>query len=119
MTEHQPQPGTELCRLDEIADGTGRVFTWGSGKDAYSVVVVRRGETASAFVNVCPHFHIPLDHHGTVTTFGEFVLCSHHYAAFRADDGYCVEGPCEDAALTAVPLVLEHGCVRLGLASER
>jgi nitrite reductase/ring-hydroxylating ferredoxin subunit len=108
-----PEPGTELCALDELADGAGRAFSWGAGKDAFGVIVLRRGDVVTGFANICPHFGIPLDHLGKVTTFREFVLCSHHYAAFRAADGYCVEGPCEGASLTPMPLSVERGRIRI------
>jgi nitrite reductase/ring-hydroxylating ferredoxin subunit len=110
----QPEPGTDLCGVDEIADGKGRVFTWGNGKESHGIIVLRWAGAVCGYVNVCPHFQIPLDHRGAVTTFAEFVLCSQHYAAFRITDGVCVEGPCEGAALTAVPLERTGGRVRFG-----
>ncbi len=113
MTE-LPEPGTDLCALDELPDGSGRVFSWGQGKRAFGVVVLRQGERVTAYVNSCPHFQIPLDHRSTVTVFREFVLCSHHYAAFRVADGFCVEGPCEGGALTPVAIAVEGGRIRLG-----
>jgi nitrite reductase/ring-hydroxylating ferredoxin subunit len=109
-----PAPGTRLCALEDILDGKGRVFTWGSGKNAFGMIVLRRGDAVSAFVNICPHFRIPLDGLGRLTTFREFVLCSHHYAAFRSEDGYCVEGPCEGASLDSMPVVVEHGIISIG-----
>jgi nitrite reductase/ring-hydroxylating ferredoxin subunit len=114
LTENVPPPGTELCAIDELPDGKGRAFTWGTGKDAFGVIVLRRGTDVSAFINCCPHFRIPLDHLTKVTTFREFVLCSHHYAAFRFSDGYCVEGPCEGSSLTRMPIAVEGDRVRIG-----
>jgi len=108
-----PGPGTDLCGLDELPDGSGRVFTWGSGKTSIGVVVLRQGDHVTAYLNSCPHFQIPLDHRSHVTMFREFVLCSHHYAAFRASDGYCVEGPCEGGALTPVGIAVADGRIRL------
>jgi nitrite reductase/ring-hydroxylating ferredoxin subunit len=108
-----PPPGTDLCALDDLPVGSGRVFTWGSGKMATGVLVVRDGERVTAYVNRCPHFSIPLDHAARVTVFREYVLCSHHYAAFRMSDGYCVEGPCAGGALTPVPINVADGRIRL------
>jgi nitrite reductase/ring-hydroxylating ferredoxin subunit len=109
-----PGPGTDLCALDELPADTGRVFTWGSGKTATGVIVLRAGDRVTAYVNRCPHFSIPLDHATHVAVFREYVLCSHHYAAFRMSDGYCVEGPCEGATLTPVAIVITDGRIRLG-----
>ncbi len=114
MTENIPVTGTAVCDVDALPDGQGRAFTWGSGKAAFSVIVLRAGDAVNAFVNHCPHFGIPLDHNGRVTTFrSEYVLCSHHYAAFRFGDGHCVEGPCEGAALTRMPIDIVDGSVRI------
>lgn len=114
MTPNVPLPGTELCSVDALTDGRGRTFTWGSGKDAFSVIVLRAGDAVNAYVNSCPHFGIPLDYQTRVTTFrSEFVLCSHHYAAFRFSDGHCVEGPCEGAELTRMPIEIVDGRVRI------
>jgi nitrite reductase/ring-hydroxylating ferredoxin subunit len=99
--------------LEELADGKGRSFSWGAGKDAYGVIVVRRGDDAIAFVNRCPHFQVPLAHRETVTTFRDFILCNQHYAAFRFADGYCVEGPCQGASLTRVPIDIDRGRIRI------
>jgi nitrite reductase/ring-hydroxylating ferredoxin subunit len=103
--------------LDELPDGKGRAFTWGAGKQAYGIIVLRLGDAVTAFVNTCPHFQIPLDHAAKITTFREFVLCSHHYAAFRMSDGYCVEGPCEGATLTPVPIAVDDGCISIASRS--
>jgi nitrite reductase/ring-hydroxylating ferredoxin subunit len=108
-----PEPGTELCALDELPANSGRVFTWGSGKTATGVIVLRDGDRVTAYVNRCPHFSIPLDSGTRVTVFEAYVLCSHHYAAFRMSDGYCVEGPCAGGALTPVAIAVTNGRIRL------
>jgi nitrite reductase/ring-hydroxylating ferredoxin subunit len=48
-----------------------------------------------------------------IKTFRKHVLCVNHYAAFRFDDGYCVEGPCLGASLDAVAVSVSDGRVRL------
>jgi nitrite reductase/ring-hydroxylating ferredoxin subunit len=40
-------------------------------------------------------------------------MCAHHSAMFRFEDGACVDGPCLGARLTAVPIRIENGMVRL------
>lgn len=113
MTENAPAPGTPLCTLEELPDGAGRVFSGDAGGQSCGIIVLRRADAVTAFVNSCPHFQIPLDHNANLTTLREFVICSHHDAAFRMSDGYCVEGPCEGAALTPVPIAIDRGCIRI------
>jgi len=110
---------TDLCAVDDIPPGAGRVFAFGEGKDARGVVVLREsaGDAVTAYVNLCPHFWIPLHVHATPTTFRDHVLCATHYAAFRFSDGLCVEGPCEGSSLGAVPFEIRDGRVAVNLES--
>jgi nitrite reductase/ring-hydroxylating ferredoxin subunit len=60
------------------------------------VIVLRRGETLWAYVNRCPHFSVGLDFEpGEFATYdGAVLMCAHHSAMFRYEDGYCFDGPC-------------------------
>ena len=91
-----------LCILDDVPDGGGL-------EAAAEVVVVRRGDNAWAYRNVCPHFSIPLNYEpNTFCAYGgELLMCAHHSAMFRFDDGVCVDGPCLGARLTSVPIRIE------------
>jgi nitrite reductase/ring-hydroxylating ferredoxin subunit len=103
-----------LCRLEAVPDGGAHVFdashTGGTG-----VVVVRRGLDAWAYLNRCPHFSVCLDYEpGEVLTYdGEVLMCAHHSALFRFEDGRCIEGPCAGAALTPVAIRVVDGEVRI------
>jgi nitrite reductase/ring-hydroxylating ferredoxin subunit len=61
-----------------------------------------------AYLNTCRHEALALDF-GDAHFFDEpydALVCCHHGARYRPDDGVCVAGPCEGARLT--PLVLEE-----------
>lgn len=100
-----------LCRLDAVPDGGACVADAGLADD---VVIVRRGRQAWAYINRCPHFSVCLDYEpGDVLTYGGKVLmCAHHSALFRFEDGQCIEGPCTGAALTPVAIRIVDGEVR-------
>jgi nitrite reductase/ring-hydroxylating ferredoxin subunit len=112
----EQQPGY-LCALDDIPDGgaleiplrevNGQVGGQASGP---GIVVLRRGDDAWAYRNVCPHFSIPLNYEpNTFWAYdAELLMCAHHSAMFRFEDGMCVDGPCEGAALTPVPIRIER-----------
>jgi nitrite reductase/ring-hydroxylating ferredoxin subunit len=93
-----------LCRRADIPDGGARVFDISGA--AKQVVVVRRGERVWAYVNRCPHFSVPLDFDpGEIACYrGQVLMCAHHSALFRFEDGHCIEGPCTGAALDPVPI---------------
>jgi nitrite reductase/ring-hydroxylating ferredoxin subunit len=102
---------TVLCPLDDIPDGGGKEIACGAGGPGEApIVVLRRGDQAWAYRNVCPHFSIPLNYEpDTFWTYeAEHLMCAHHSAMFRFEDGVCVDGPCLGAALTRVPVRIEQ-----------
>ena len=55
------RPGEAMCRLDELADPAAKAFTlkFPDGEEV-EIFVVRRGESAFAYLNECPHQAYPL-----------------------------------------------------------
>lgn len=98
-----------LCTLDDIPDG-GAIEVASADPHTPGIVVLRRGEHAWAYRNLCPHFSIPLNYEpNTFWAYdAELVMCAHHSAMFRFEDGFCVDGPCEGAALTKVAIRIEQ-----------
>ncbi|MGS1108561.1 Rieske (2Fe-2S) protein [Achromobacter anxifer] len=101
--------GAALCRVEDIPDGgslTVRI-------DARPVILLRRGATVWGYQNRCPHFSVTLDAaHGAVLTYeAQVLMCAHHSALFRFEDGLCIEGPCQGAALDPQPLCVAAGQV--------
>jgi nitrite reductase/ring-hydroxylating ferredoxin subunit len=103
-----PARGSALGKRDDIPDGSGREVAFGEGKDAFRVLLLRRGETVWGYLNVCPHFSIPLNYEPQkfLTFDGEVLMCAHHTAFFHFEDGQCFDGPCEGARLTPVEIVV-------------
>ena len=105
-----PLAGAPLCRLAEIADGQGRGFILGEGADQLALFVVRKGEEAYAYLNVCPHQGTPLDWGGFdgegrfVSADSGNILCATHGAQFAVRDGRCLAGPCLGKRLRPVRL---------------
>ncbi|CAB3778345.1 hypothetical protein LMG28614_00596 [Paraburkholderia ultramafica] len=92
----------QLCRLTDVPDGGARVIDVSPG-DA-PIVVVRRGAQVWAYANRCPHFSVPLDFEpGEISCYrAQVLMCAHHSALFRFEDGHCIEGPCAGASLDAM-----------------
>ena len=113
MSATNPAPlHAYLCALDDVPDGGGLEIP-PAYAGAPGIVVLRRCDEAWAYRNVCPHFSIPLNYEpNTFWTYdAEWVMCAHHSAMFRFEDGACVDGPCEGAALTPVVIRIERGQV--------
>ena len=96
-----------LCRFADIPDGGAKVIDEAS--EERPVIVVRRGEQVWAYVNRCPHFSVPLDFQpGVVSCYrSQVLMCAHHSALFRFEDGLCIDGPCTGSALEAVPVTVD------------
>jgi nitrite reductase/ring-hydroxylating ferredoxin subunit len=77
------------------------------------VIVLRRGKSVWGYVNRCPHFSVELDFEpGEFATYdGKVLICAHHSALFRFEDGYCIEGPCQGQRLDRVALRVQGGRV--------
>ena len=102
-------PARRLCRIADIPDG-GALALAGPGRP---LVLVRRGDAVWGYADRCPHFSVPLAATpGVVLTYeSEVIMCAHHSALFRFEDGHCIEGPCQGAALDRQALRIEDGCV--------
>lgn len=100
-----------LCALADLADGQALPFEAGDAADPLPIIVARRGDTVHAYLNRCPHFQIPLNVGRGINTFRHHLLCANHYAVFRFEDGYCIDGPCMGSSLTAVPIEISAGRV--------
>lgn len=111
-------PGTVLAPLADIPDGKGKEFVFGRGKSAFSMFVVRRGTEVWGYLNICPHFSLPLNYRAGEFTNddGTLIRCSMHFAEFRIEDGYCVAGAAESCFLDPVPVEVVEGQVRIRAA---
>jgi nitrite reductase/ring-hydroxylating ferredoxin subunit len=113
MDPQPPGPGTALCRFDEIPDGEGREFVFGTGMGAWRGFVVRRGGDVFGYVNECPHHFVPLNDREDrfVTWDHQWIICSAHAAVFRYDDGHCEDGPCKGRGLIPWAVVVRDGAI--------
>ncbi|BAU74286.1 Rieske (2Fe-2S) protein [Metapseudomonas furukawaii] len=106
---------SRLCDLHAIADGGALALQAEVGGRPEPLVLVRRGDQVWAYRNRCPHFSVGLDYRpGEFSTYrGQVLMCAHHSALFRFEDGQCIEGPCEGSRLEAVPVRVLEGRVML------
>ena len=104
-----------LCSVEDIPDGgaKGLSVEWAGRPQA--LVAVRQGPKVWLYRNCCPHFSVPLDYHpGEFCTYKQqLIMCAHHSAMFRFEDGVCVDGPCAGAKLEPVACHVQEGQVVL------
>ena len=110
-----PAIGTIICTLDELDNPGAHGFTFGSGSNAFNLFIVRKGESAFAYVNECPHAFLPLNRitKKFLTLDEEKILCAAHAASFQIEDGLCTGGPCAGKALLSVPLSHTDGVLSI------
>ncbi|WP_397448915.1 Rieske (2Fe-2S) protein [Pseudomonas sp. NA-150] len=102
-----------LCQLDDIADGGALGLPEQQRLHPAGLIAVRRGDEAWVYVNRCPHFSVPLNFQPqTFCTYrSKILMCAHHSAMFRFEDGQCVDGPCKGAQLEQVAVRVVEGTV--------
>lgn len=104
-----PLPGSKLGRLEEIPNYGGKEYVFGLGKSAFSMFVIRRDQQVWGYLNICPHYSLPLNYRKEefVNEDGSLIRCSMHFAEFRVEDGQCVAGAAEGCTLEPVPVIIK------------
>lgn len=110
-----PAPGSRICALEEVADGTAAMFNLGTEAPAFPLLVLRSGDEVFGYLNRCTHLGLPLAKQPQHLYFEahEHVLCNVHYARYGWRDGRCISGECAGESLIAVPLAVIDGQVIL------
>ncbi len=115
---HAPKPGHVLCNQSDIEDPGVKEFRFGPENKAFSMIVARKGDMFYGYVNVCPHFQIPLNSPAVPEKFlcvnKQHLKCAHHMALFEVDTGLCIEGPPEKDLLIKIPLITKGDGVAIG-----
>lgn len=108
---------TRLCSLDDIENGDSIGLIAEIDGLRTSLIVVRQGEQAFVYVNVCPHTGAPLDFEpGQFMNFDRaFIMCAMHGALFNIHDGFCIQGPCVGKSLTPIASEVREGQVWLAV----
>ena len=108
-----------LLAVADIPDGGAREVEACVDGIEESLILVREGERAAAFLNVCPHAGRRLD-----WSPGQFLIdqgrlvCAVHGASFERMTGVCVAGPCRGNALRPVAVVERDGWLSLDAAAS-
>lgn len=117
MTEDgsiQADAGARLVALADIPEGSACEATAVVDGVAESVILVRAGDAAKAWLNVCPHAGRRLDWSpGNFLIDQGRLVCAAHGASFERMTGLCVGGPCRGSSLREVPVSVDAGWVVL------
>ncbi|MGB0957082.1 MAG: Rieske (2Fe-2S) protein [Litorivicinus sp.] len=99
----------KLVDMDTLTPGIARGFRARGG----TVILVRDGETVSAFRDSCPHLGVDLawNPDAYMDLENRYIQCATHGALFEPRTGECVFGPCIGDRLTPVEVVLRDGSV--------
>lgn len=103
-----------LCGVDAIPDGGAIAVRVDSSTGGFDLILIRIGETVSAYHNECPHAGRRLDYApGKFLIDDSQLICAAHGATFRIESGHCSGGPCRGASLRSVPVEIVDGQVCL------
>jgi len=99
----------KLCAFDDLIDGASRGFDpFQQGLD--TVFVIRRGESAVAFRNACPHdgeSPMAWRKDAYLNAARDRIVCYAHGATFDIQSGECLLGPCVGQYLTRVAVSID------------
>lgn len=111
-------PTLPIIALEQLPDGELVEREAVLAGEVESVLLLRRGEAVSAWLNLCPHAGRRLDYAPgmfLLSKQGELV-CPVHGASFELGHGQCTAGPCRGQSLRALQVSLGDGQVHLALA---
>jgi nitrite reductase/ring-hydroxylating ferredoxin subunit len=116
MRPFAPALGEPLGPLDAIEDGGAKEYVFGVGLNRFRMFVVRKGRRAFGYLNICPHYSLPLNHREDefLTHGGDRIMCRQHLALFAIEDGRGIEGACEGRGLDVVPVSVRAGQMIIG-----
>lgn len=109
-----PEPGAELCSLQDLQQGEIREFVFeatSAAGPAFRLIALRHASGVEAYVNQCPHHWLPMNRSdGSFLYWSEHeLMCAHHSAVFNLlDAGTCIMGPCQGSNLIRVPVIIDH-----------
>lgn len=107
-----PAPGVHLVDSAAASEGAVVPVTLGEKPTEFRAIVLRLDGVARAYVNLCPHFRVPLAVTGReFTTSPGFIWCGFHSAQFRQSDGHCVDGPAKGSGLIPIPVSEFDGAI--------
>ena len=106
---------TYLCKIESLRDPGTQNVVLGEAPDELDIVIVQTAGTRHAYINSCPHEHIPLETFPNhfLTEDKKYLLCSGHGARFTLATGECVSGPCFARSLTRLPIEERDGAIYL------
>lgn len=111
-----PAVGQRLGALETVQDGAAKEYVFGVGLSRFRMFVVRRGPRVFGYLNICPHYSLPLNHRQDefLTRDGDRIMCRQHLALFAIEDGRGLEGACEGRGLDVVPVSVRDGEMVIG-----
>jgi len=106
---------TFLCTIEGLADPGTRNVVLGEAPDELDIIIVQTAGARHAYINSCPHEHIPLETFPNhfLTDDKKHLLCSGHGARFLPATGECVSGPCFGKSLTRLAIEERDGALYL------
>ena len=111
-----PAVGARLDPLDAVEDGSAKEYVFGVGLNRFRMFVVRKGQRVFGYLNLCPHYSLPLNHRADefLTRDGDRIMCRQHLALFAIEDGRGLEGACEGRGLDVIPVSVRAGEMIIG-----
>ncbi|MDC0074323.1 Rieske 2Fe-2S domain-containing protein [Alphaproteobacteria bacterium] len=103
-----------ICSIDSLILGEAKSFSFGKRPNDFEIFIVCSNESKFyAYLNNCPHQHIPLDFKPGVFLNRDksAIQCSTHGAQFNINNGLCFKGPCSGKYLISIPISIKKNMI--------
>lgn len=107
LRPNAPPSGRVLGDATLIAEGQAKEFTFGRGRSAFGMFVVLHEGRYRGYLNLCPHYSLPLNREPDRFLNDGQIECVQHFARFAVEDGRCLSGACEGEGLWPIAVAVD------------
>ncbi len=110
--KHCSKSMEEICQINQIENGQAKAFEL-PDKPGRTFLIVRQGEQAWAYLNMCPHMGIEMEFQKDkfMSFDGSQIQCAMHGALFDISTGFCSWGPCSGRSLNRIEIEIHNGII--------
>lgn len=111
-----PQLGTILCHLRDLANNSCVELKYRHKDKIFNGFICEYNGQIRAYENSCPHTGSPLNilEGQFFSQDGSSLQCRMHDARFNPKNGRCTKGPCQDAWLRQIKILVDGDTIRAG-----
>lgn len=103
----------KVASAEDLRAGEFKTFEYYKDGILNHGIVINYDGAYYAYINLCPHAHIPLDavSKNIFNADGSYLICRKHWALFEPKTGTCVSGPCPIVPLSKLEIIIQDSTI--------